>query len=69
MIKEGDRVKHKNPLINGGLDMPVLEVNDNKALCTHLRAKDQAFVDVWFDLENLTLHSEGNGGFKNPGEA
>jgi len=64
-IKEGDRVKHKNPLINGGLDMPVLEVSGGKALCSHLRAKDQVFTDDWFDLDNLILIQEGDGGFKN----
>jgi hypothetical protein len=68
-IKEGDRVRHKHPLINGGLDMPVLEVEGGKALCTHLRPKDAVFVDDWFDLENLVLVSEGNGGFKGPGES
>jgi hypothetical protein len=68
MIKEGDRVRHSNPLINGGLDMPVLAVEDGKALCTHLRAKDRAFVDDWMDLKNLSLVSEGEGRFKNQGE-
>ena len=48
--------------------MPVLEVKGLKALCTHLRPKDLTFVDDWFDLENLTLVSEGDGGFKNAGE-
>jgi hypothetical protein len=67
-IKEGDRVRHKHPLINGGLDMPVLEVSNGMALCSHLRAKDLAFVDDWFKLEDLILVSEGDGGFKNPGE-
>lgn len=49
--------------------MPVLEVKGTKALCTHLRAKDAAFVDDWFNLENLILVHEGDGGFKNAGEA
>lgn len=63
-IKEGDTVKHKNPLVNGGLAMPVLEVNGNQALCTHLRAKDQVFKDDWFNVDDLTLIHEGDGGFK-----
>lgn len=61
-------MRHKNPLINGGLDMPVLRVEGTRALCTHLRPKDAAFVDDWFNLDDLILVHEGDGGFKNEGE-
>lgn len=67
-IKEGDSVRHKNPLINGGLVMPVLEVQGDKALCTHLHPKNAVFKDDWFSLDQLELIHSTDGGFKNPGE-
>ena len=63
-IKEGDRVRHINPKINGGLDMPVLEVSNGEALCTHLDPEDKDFKDDWFALDQLILIHYGDGGFK-----
>ena len=67
-IKEGDRVRHKDVLINGGLDMPVLEVQNDLAMCNYLDPKDKAFKDAWFKVVDLVLVHEGDGGFRNEGE-
>jgi len=63
MIKEGDQVRHKDGTINGGLTMSVLEVESGKAKCPHIDPKTKDFVDDWFDLDELILVHEGDGGF------
>jgi hypothetical protein len=68
IIDEGDRVRHKNKSINGGLDMPVLQVSDAEALCSYLDAKDKTFKDGWFKLTDLDVVHKGEGGFKGPSE-
>jgi hypothetical protein len=49
-IKEGDRVKHKRKLINGGLDMHVIKIEGDQTLCIHLDPKDKNFKEEWLDL-------------------
>ena len=68
VIREGDRVRHKTRVINGGLDMPVLEVEGDKALCSHFHPKDATLKGDWFSLNQLELVHSSDGGFKNEGE-
>jgi len=43
--------------------MSVLEVESGKAKCPHIDPKTKDFVDDWFDLDELILVHEGDGGF------
>ncbi len=50
-----DRVRDKNRIINGGVDMPVKKVLHDKSLCTYLDPKDNEFKDGWFLLSELEI--------------
>lgn len=58
-LKENDRVRHSNKVINGGVDMPILKISNGKALCPHLDQEDKSFKDDWFNLEDLVLVKYG----------
>ena len=52
-IKIYDRVRHKSRVVNSGVDMVVQKIEGNRALCSYVHPKSEAFVDDWFDLNDL----------------
>lgn len=67
-IQEGDKVRHKTIIMNGGLAMNVLKIENGKALCEHFEGPDGIHKQTWVDLSELEVIIYGDGGFKNPGE-
>lgn len=67
-IKEGDYVRHKFGILSGGLQMPVLEVKGDNALCSFFYGDELQHKTDWVPLEELEIVHYGNGGFKNAGE-
>lgn len=55
-IQKGSRVLHKNGMINGVLDMPVVKTENKMALCIHLDAEKNEFVEDWFEFAQLELY-------------
>ena len=64
-IEDGDYVRHKNPVINGGLKMAVEDVNDESAQCSHFVGAESTHKVEWFKFEDLELVQKGDGGFLN----
>lgn len=62
-IEAGDYVKHKNPVINGGLRMTVEDVNDDSAECSHFVGAEASHKVEWFKFEDLELVQKADGGF------
>ena len=67
-IKTGDQVKHKHQIINGGLAMNVLEIENEQALCDYFEGVEMIDKQKWFDIKDLEIVIYGDGGFKNEGE-
>ena len=68
-IEQGDQVRHTDKVINGGLIMSVIDVDNNRALCGHfLPDEDRTLKEEWFDFDQLTLVHKADGGFKDAGE-
>lgn len=63
-IEEGDYVRHTTSLVNGGLQMSVLKVEGDKALCGHFAGVQLIDTEDWFPLKDLVIVSKGNGGFR-----
>ncbi|SDJ95376.1 hypothetical protein SAMN04487898_105140 [Pedobacter sp. ok626] len=61
-IETGDRVRHKNPLINSGLETTVIDVENGKALCGHFD-RELTHKESWFEVEDLHLISKSDGSF------
>jgi uncharacterized protein YodC (DUF2158 family) len=62
-IEEGDYVRHKNPLINGGLQMTVEDVKDDQAQCSHFGGVELVHKTDWFPFEELEIVTKADGGF------
>ncbi|WP_316817300.1 hypothetical protein [Pedobacter nyackensis] len=62
LIEAGDRVRHKNPLINGGLETTVIDAENGKALCGYFD-QELTHKESWFEFSDLHLISKSDGSF------
>lgn len=64
-IEPGDRVRHKNSSINGGLVMTVENVDESgqNAQCSHFVGEEQIHKVDWFPVSDLILIRKTEGGF------
>ncbi|MXV16629.1 hypothetical protein [Hufsiella ginkgonis] len=61
-ISVGDYVKHRDPKVNGGLEMAVNAIENGMANCDHLVGYDPAVRQDWFPAEDLIIVSPAGPG-------
>lgn len=61
-IEQGDYVTHKDIILNGGLQMSVVDVNETQAKVSYVN-KDGIIKEDWFDFNKLILLNKCRGGF------
>lgn len=67
-ISVGDYVKINNePLLNGGLEMSVVETNGSEAKIAYFD-HEGVHCEKWISIDDLTLIHKAQGGFRNAGE-
>lgn len=52
-IKEGDDVRDKTKLLNGGAVMGVIKVKDGQALCDYFKGPEMINKQIWVDTSEL----------------
>ena len=57
MIKKGDYVRHKNPLINGGRLICVNDINEDQTQlqCSYFFGKEEIDKLEWFSISDFIL--------------
>lgn len=67
-ISVGDYVKYlKDPFLNGGLEMSVVETNETEAKIGYFDNKG-THCEKWISFDDLKLIHKAQGGFRNAGE-
>ena len=59
-IQVGDYVRHRTKLLNGGVPMPVVATDGQKAKCSFFEGSESIHLEEWFDIDELTVVNFGN---------
>ncbi|EKB48196.1 hypothetical protein [Cecembia lonarensis] len=62
-IEFGDKVRHKTNNDYNVHPMDVMEVDENKVLCSYFDRIEKTIKEKWFNYSDLELISKTEGGF------
>jgi len=58
-FKQGDFVRHKTRILNGGIPMTVIEVGGQHAKCSFICGSEGDHKEEWFSFDELVVVKYG----------